>query len=68
MITILSNCCPKCGEDELWHPPGQNIAKCKECGWDSGELTLHPGETMAERWERAIVEQKILDAARTTAR
>lgn len=66
-MTHLYMLCPHCGEDELWRPPGKNIVSCQECGWHSGALTLHPGETVAERLERAIVEQKILDAAKAKA-
>lgn len=58
MMSILPDC-PVCGEDELWRPPHKpNSLKCYLCGWDSGPLQVADGETMAQRYERAVSDAK----------
>lgn len=58
--------CPKCGEDEMWRPPGKELSlKCYWCGWSSGPLIgigaqhiVADGESVVQRIERAVHEAR----------
>lgn len=47
--------CPRCGEDELWCNPGEDIrVRCYFCGWDSGAIVVRRCGDAASAVELAV--------------